>query len=350
MTVRHQVTARAVLAALLLLLAACQNDHRAARFENYLARLGRTLDQPLPGVTDAALPRPPRPGQLKLPVASSSLDTLDFLAISGCAVQVTIGKRNSSLGRMASASQRLLLELEFLALAPECIDYQRSKSNEDIALVLEQAWQLKQRQLPALIFNATLGGQEYRDFWRAETPDPTYPGNAGSQVITALEAINMLAGRWLSGDYRADNQAFELLLSEVAAGDGGALMNALAQQDAWLAAANKLVDNRRLRRPLCAPGYRPDAVDILDNVIARFFIGEIQGDAAALGRRFHELLPPLVSLETDLQAVLPVQYASWQHERNARLQRFAAAPRRHVETLKALRAPCETGTEPGNTR
>jgi hypothetical protein len=70
------------------------------------------------------------------------LGALDFLAISGCEVQVTIGKRNSSLGRMAKESQRLLLELEYLALAPECIDYQRRQGRSGVADTLEQAWQL----------------------------------------------------------------------------------------------------------------------------------------------------------------------------------------------------------------
>ena len=336
--------ARATGLALLVLsalLSGCPGDERGARFDNYLTRLGRTLDETVPPIVAEAVPLAPRPASLKLPVSSGSLDTLDFLAISGCAVQVTIGKRNSSLGRMAQDSQRLLLELEYLTLAPECIDYQRREGSADIADTLEQARQLKERQLPALIFNATLGGEEYREFWRTGTPDPAYPATAGSEVITALEAINAMTGRWLSGDYRADNLAFELALSQVATGDGGLLLQALAQQDSALAAADRLLENRMLRGPLCKPGYRPAAADILENVIARFFIGELQGNAAALGSRFHSLLPPLGALEVKLQATLPEEYAQWQRERDERLQRFASAPRRHVEQLKALRAPCE---------
>jgi hypothetical protein len=333
----------AALAALLLALAGCQGDDRTARFENYLTRLGRTLDVPVTTPAGERLAPAPRSPDLKLPIASGSLDTLDFLAISGCAVQVTIGKRNSSLGRLASDSQRLLLELEFLALAPECIDYQRSRGSEEIADTLESAWRLKRRQLPALIFNATLGADEYREFWRIADAGPAYPGTAGSQVITALEAIDASARRWLAGDYSADNEAFELALSRVATGDGGRLLAAMAQQDSWLAAADRAVASRLARGPLCAPGYRADAVPVLDNVIARFFIGELQPRAAALGSRFHTLLPPLQSLESRLASVFPENYGAWQRQRDAQLQRFAGAPRRHVEQLKALRAPCEAG-------
>ena len=76
-------------------------------------------------------------------------------------------------------------------------------------------------------------------------------------------------------------------------------------------------------------------------MIARFFIGELQPGAAALGSRFHTLLPPLQSLESQLAGVIPDTYAAWQRQRDAQLQRFANAPRRHVKQLKTLRAPCE---------
>jgi DNA-binding transcriptional LysR family regulator len=49
-----------------------------------------------------------------------------------------------------------------------------------------------------------------------------------NQSIPALQAINGHARRWLAGDYRADNRAFEILLSEVAAGDGVALLPTVA--------------------------------------------------------------------------------------------------------------------------
>jgi hypothetical protein len=256
-------------------------------------------------------------------------------------VQVTIGKRNSSLGRMARDSQRLLLELEYLRLAPECIRYQRGEGNTDIADTLQGAWELKRRQLPALVFNATLGGDEFREFWRGGSPDADYPDTAGSEVITALEAVGVLVEQWLSGDYHADNWGFEVLLSRIATGDGGQLLDALAAQDAWLAAADAMVAARRQRGPLCRPGFRPEAVTILDNVISRFFIGELQPGAAALGSRYHELLPGLRSLEAQLATVIPGHYARWQEQRDDQLDRFAAAPRRHVEQLKALRAPCD---------
>jgi len=326
----------------LCLLVGCEPQGREAQYKRYLARLGHTLSVDIPVIQPPTLPGPPGTDQLHLDIPASSLDSLDFLTLSGCAVQVTIGKRSSSLGRLARDSQRLLLALEYLRLAPRCITYQRDQDATALSDTLEQAWQLQWRQLPALIFNATLGGTEYRALWYtpAYASEENYPGASSSQVIFALQAINGHARRWLSGDYRADNRAFEILLSEVAAGDGGTLLQALASQDAWLAGANAVLAKRLVRGPLCTPRIRPAAANILPGVVRKYFIGEIQPGTASLDQRYHELLPPVVALEKLLSLVLPLDYRDWESERNVRLAKLLAAPDRHVQQLKAVQQPC----------
>ncbi len=329
--------------AIALTLAGCGGSGPDAAFAEYLARLGRTLSEAAPPVAPAALPARPRPGLLQVDIPPAKIDTLDFLALSGCALQVTIGRRNSSLGRLARPSQRLLLELEYLRLAPECIEYQRGHGRAALADTLQQAWDDKRRLLPAFIFNATLGSSEYLAFWQPSAAPGNYPAQIGSTALDGLRGVNAMARRWLAGEFSADNLEFEILLGEVAAGDGGALLQALALQDAWLAAADGMVAARLARGPLCAPGFRLPAADILPRVVRRFFIEGIQPRAAALGRRYHELLPPVAELEQLLAGALPDAYRDWQLRRDAALATAATAPRRHVERLQALLAPCMTG-------
>jgi hypothetical protein len=274
--------------AALALLLGCQPQAPDTPYNKYLSRLGRTLAVDVHAPEQVSLARPPGPGKLRLAIAPGNLGALDFLTLSGCAVQVTIGKRNSSLGRLARDSQRLLLELEYLQLAPECISYQRAQGRSALADTLQQAWLLKQQQLPQLIFNATLGGAEYRSFWRAPQTPGNYPTNAGSQSISALQAINHQVQAWLDGDYRAENQDFEILLSEVAAGDGCALTQAMTTQ----------------------------------------------------GRRYHELVPAINTLEALLVNSLPANYRHWQKARNNHLASMQAAPRQHVEQLQDIQRPC----------
>jgi hypothetical protein len=287
-----------------------------------------------------ATPAFPPARELRLDLPPGNIDALDFLALSGCAVQITIGKRNSSLGRMARPSQRLLLDLEFLLLAPDCIAYQRRVGEAALAATLQEAWELKREQLPAQVFNATLGSSEYRAFWRSPAPSPDYPTDTGSALITAMEELNGHVRRWLQGDFTADNQGVELLLGKIASGDGGALQRALAAQASALAAADQILAARMAGGPLCGPGWRPAAADILDNVVRRFFIGAIQPRAAALNRRYHELMPPVTRLEQLLEPALPPAYQSWRTQRDEQLAAQAAAPRRHVQALLAIQEPC----------
>ena len=330
----------AFVALLALLLAACGAPSPDAPFDEYLNRLGRTLSVERGAVEPADLPQIPRPGELRLDLASGSLDALDFLALSGCALQVTVGKRNSSLGRMAPPSQRLLLELEFLQLAPACIQYLREEGKGDLAETVQEAAALKSDQLPALIFNATLASGEYRDFWRSGSLPPDYPAATGSAVVSALRAVTAHSRRWLAGDYAADNLAFELLLGEIARGDGGELLRALAHQDRWLAAADRMLEQRATRGPLCTQQIRPAAADILPNVVHRFFIDGIQPRSAAMGRRYHELVPAVAGLEALLADTLPAAYRGWQQRRDALLADSIAAPREHVRQLQAIQEPC----------
>jgi hypothetical protein len=326
--------------ALCWLLPGCQADGPEADLEDYLTRLGRALSVAPATVNEPRVPPPPRPGELRQTLRSRALDGLDFLALTGCAVQVTIGKRNSSLGRMAADSQKLMLDLEYLRLAPDCIVFLRSEGRTALADRLESAWELKRDQLPTAIYNATLAGREYRQFWRAVLTPGDYPAATGSQVISAMAAINGMTRRWLSGDHGADNQAFEIYLGEVATGDGGALIKALGRQQAWLQAADSMLHARRQRGALCAPGTRHDAADILPNVVRRGFVARVQPHSAALARRYHELVPPVSELETLLELALPADFIRWKNRRNSLLQTWMDAPRRHVQQLQATLEPC----------
>jgi len=242
-----------------------------------------------PEVNPTTAPSPPRSDELLLNIPSDGLDRLDFLALSGCAVQATILKRNSSLGRMAKPSQRLLLELEYLRLAPPCITHLHASNKSALADLLQEAWQLRREQLPVLIFNATLGSDEYQAFWLAVPAPGQYPRVSRTVAVAALDTMNTHTRRWLGGDYQAQNRDIEVLLGEVAGGDGGALLQA-----------------------------RADRTD----------------------RSHQQLLPPIVDLEAQLSTVLPQHYRSWMDERNQRLAELANASCHHPKQLERGHQPC----------
>jgi hypothetical protein len=287
----------------------------------------------------------PRSARLQLTVPADSLAALDFLALRGCALQTTVAKRNTSLGRLAAPSQRLLLELEFLRQAPPCIDYLRARDDNTLADALAALMLNKVEQLPARIYNATLASEEFRALWQIPAVLGDYPTQTSSAPITALESISAQARRWLSGDYRADETAFELQLSEVARADAGSLLLALARQRAGLAAAGRMFAARAARGPLCRPDFVNREAQTLRNVIGRFFINGVQPWSAALERRRHGLLPPLLALEQTLAPVLPPDYLAWRDWRERQLRQGSRAPAEHVAQIQTLLDSCSAAEE-----
>ena len=326
----------------LTLLAGCAEKSPDAPFQVYLDRLGRTLDvkveQP---AAYRPVPRPPRPGKLRLEIPADKLGTLDFMDLRGCELQVTIGKANSSLGRLARDSQKLLLALEYLHLAPACITMLQADGELELANKLQQSQAQKMTVLPALIFNATLASEEFQAFWRPAPVTTDYPANTSSAVITALNNISQAASRWLAGSYEADNLRFELQLSEVSRGDAGQLWRALAHQGQWLDAANTMLAQRLQRGPLCTATLRPQAADILPNVVRKYFVDAIQPRAAVLGRRYHQILPPVSTLEQLLAGSLPSHYLGWSEGRNSALSALTDKPKQHVRELQKVLTPCQ---------
>ncbi len=325
---------------LLLLIAGCGGQNPETRLETYTTRLARPLDVEITAPARSPLPALPRAEALQIPTTRSALDGMDFLRLRGCALQATVARRNSTLGRIAPPSQRLLLELSFLHEAPPCIDKLRDDGEDELATVLEVAQKQKKSQLPALIFNATLGTREFRDFWRGGEHLGNYPEQTSSLVVTALEYVVESSRRWLGGDYTADASEFELALSDISRGDGGELLQALGRQEAWLAVANEAIDERLKAGELCRAGLEPKAAPILRTVVQKYFVGEVQPWSAALNQRYHALLDPMETLEGQLASVRPQAYRQWQQQRTALLEASRSAPALHVRRLQALLGPC----------
>ena len=112
---RHRISILLLAASLL---SGC-SESSSVPLDKYLTRLANSLDRPITVKADR-LPPLPRSRDLQIDPQSHSIGLLDLLALNGCELSITIGNINSSLGKLASDSQRLLLELEFLSLAPDC--------------------------------------------------------------------------------------------------------------------------------------------------------------------------------------------------------------------------------------
>ena len=335
---------KAILPGLIVLAIAACAPAGEPPLEDYLARLGRSLQRDI-ATPSPAWPAYPRSREMVLPVSTGSIDLLDMLALGDCALDVTIGKANSSLGRLATDSQRLLLELEFLRLAPACISSLNPGQDGELVETLAAAVESKRQQLPARVWNATLGGPEFRAFWKRPPSLSDYPAQTGVAVVTALARLAELVEHWLGGDYDVGAAELEPLLDQVRRGDGGALLAALAIQGAGLGSAAPAIDDRLRRAPLCFDSTPSMQGEILDNVVRKFFVGQVQPWSVKLERRRQLLLPHVTAIEQQLGAVSPPAFRQWREDRNQLLEISAGAPRDHALALAALLESC--GLRPG---
>lgn len=177
----------------------------------------------------ASVPQIPSTQQLRIPLPPGTFTTLDFMTLHGCALQITLGKYQSKLGQFASDSQRLLLDLEYLHLAPDCIALKQSEHELALAEQLLQENKLKLQQLPSRIFNATLANTEFQQFWNKHY---MCCDNAGQFQLTlsAIADITGSAQRWLRGNYQASNIEFEIQLSEIAKGNAAYIQSETLRQ------------------------------------------------------------------------------------------------------------------------
>lgn len=343
MTQRHHPSAKAYLWALTMIggtvLLGCSEPSKGpSLLEDYTGRLGRALDTS--GI-EAPLVAPPRINDADLaalPIPSSDLGMLDFLALSGCELQVNIGRRNSSLGRNASASQQLLLDVEFLALAPPCIAAIKDEQPE-LARTLETAQRNKQQQLSTRLYNAILAGPEYRQFWSLPRELGDYPDQTAGDVIDSLDRLLHMSSDWLEGNYRLD-YPLELDLSVLRQGDGGDLLLAAVTQERELTVANGLLEQRLEARPLCPGGRKTEAATITETVVLKYFTQDVQEWLTELNRRQHQLLRPIQALERILDGILPSNYRHWQTLRNQLLDGLGTTPKAHVSAIKKAFAGC----------
>ena len=326
---------------LLALIGCSDPDTGPAQLDEYLKRLSAVTGVELTASAPYESDRFDLPEEqtAELPTASQ-IDLIDFLSLSGCELQVNLGRRNTQLGRTASPSQRLLLDLEFMDLAPECITLLRERGDNELASTLTAVSVEREAQLPDSIARALLLGPEWRLFWERPATLGNYPDETSSAMTESLNRLADLTRGWLEGNWQASNREVELLLSDLRAGDGGALLAAHSLVSRELERANTLLARTQTAAPLCPFGNPTDRSKALEQVVARFFVGTLQPWLVQLRQRTELLLGPVTDLETPLSTALSPRYRAWVSQRDDLLNNQTERIRAHITNLQAALAGC----------
>ena len=323
-----------------VLLTACGGDPAQDRFDNYRERLARSLKESDVAVQPVDAARRPERRALRVAQADQRIGLLDFLKLHECAVWQVVGERNSALGKVAPASQRVFGDLDFLRLAPDCIDSLEAKGETRLAETLDEALTLKREELPIALWQATFASEEFERLWHVPERLGDYDPGADLPLETALDTLEHWITRWLAGDYRYDASAFESALGVIRNGNAGYWLRAAAITEAQLAAASAVAANRAARRPLCFNQQANQQGRILLNVVQQFFVGDVQVWAAEINRVLYRVMAPHGRLEAALLAVQPAAYRDWVAARDAQLAMIKSGSIEHVAAVEPLLRSC----------
>ena len=320
-----------------LCLNACDGSRGEVSLDNYQTRLFRVLHidpasypeaeavvtwQSFSEVKEGALPD----------LDQLNISLLDFLNLYGCELQVIVGETNSILGKFAAASQALIRELAFLRVAPECIRTLEEENKMELAAQLRNAVKIKRQNLGRVIVNAVLSGPEAKAFWKAPASLDDYPEKVSIDVPQSIQALAVLSEAWLQGENLAQTETLEKELFAFKKGDGGALLRSYYELSQRLLRLNAILRAHYESEAFCSVYYD---VDILNNVITKFFVGDVQVWAAALNQRQYALFPLIQAFEKQLEGSLSETYIAWQAWRESLLSDTQAVVRQHVALLKA---------------
>jgi len=315
-----------------LLLGGCQRSPTETALEIYINRLAIALSTSVQRSSLTQAPAPPPDIALTTSSNLAGAVTLDPMSLRHCALKTTLIKRGSSLGKNAQASQRLLLQLEFLHLAPACIATQRQQGAASTADQLHKAWLHAQRTLPKNIFRATLAGPAFRAFWNTHPRPGEYPAVDVTRARAALHRLTDMVDRWLQGDYRHDNLALELALGEIAGARAGHTLQWLAARHDWLRAANLSLHQSVAGRLPCRPVINTTRAVLLEDAAAYFRQGVLPRSRRR-AQQLATLIDAVAALEALLKSTQTGAYQRWRQQIRTLRQTVDHSLIEHLDSL-----------------
>lgn len=333
--------AATILVSVSLVISCSSSELGANKLENYISRLSHAAEVPIPEAIALRITKPPA---IAPPPAGEDADTLsliDFLALSGCELQANIAKRNTTMGKNASASQKLIFDLEFIRLAPACMDKLRAEDEADIADLLEISLTKRNEQLVYTVAQAILGGTEWREFWRAPELLDDYPANTSGDAAQSLWELSQRIKRFLNGNWSPADEALEPLLATIRVDAGGQLLRAAMIQEQALTQANQILTTSKEAGKYCAGKRQSQAGTISKTIVAKYFAGDVQVWSSAVSQRHYEIQIPLAAIEKSLATALTDPYTAWAKERDTQLNALFSKPRQHVSVVQAALESCE---------
>lgn len=347
------------LSLLVLCVPSCQPSNEPhSLFENYRYRLQNSLKLDLKNslkldfrnnlkpedslakakALQSELMRYPSVRDMSYAITSSNINLLDFLKLSSCDLQRHIGQRNSSLGRFMKNSQALLYEYKFLRLAHQCLSQLDPES--DLYTILLQAVLLKEKQLPAVQWNAVFASEEFATLFSLGTKPLSMdelrmpPLN----LYAAFDTLALFLNKQLEDSASAE-QAYAVIASSKRIGE---LRLSMQVAKKYLEQTDQLLQYRIKDKPLCFKQRANSQFEVVNTVFFKFYIGEVQPYIALLHQQTKTLFTKVDELVSASEPT-PIFSNFWDgvyKKSDSEWQGFDRAIESHTKNWQALLMQC----------
>ena len=257
-----------------------------------------------------------------------------------------VAERNSGLGKVMAASQQLLYEHRFLGLARACSDTLAAAQSPDaeLAALLAEVIDVKERDIARAFWNATFAGPEFADQFSLATKSLPVTDGDGAAIEALSYFVNLqphlgkssfaLDGETLEGHFHTLQQQRY----------GGQLLHAMEDLTHYLNGAAAAVEKRLAKRAVCFNGHPTPAARTLHTVFGKFYAGRIQPYLSRVHRQSRNYLTLINRLAQQHEA--PQAFRAYS-ETQLRLDnpqgpwtRFENAIQHHAQTWQRLFDQC----------
>lgn len=272
-----------------LLLSAC-TDKPSDVYLQYQQRLANTLEQPLrqaPELNNIVL-TPIHYEQEAL--TTQQLSLLQLAQLSHCKLNTLIAERNSQLGKLATPASQLIYQIQFIQLAPACLEKLEPSSKSYLAIKGEL--NNKKQQLVVQFNQLLYNDPELKRTWQltSYTLDTNLAGLTETEA--ALNQLATLKQQIKQQQYaQIDTQALYPLLSQLHQYNfNQALISAVRQQTQLNNSTSDYLANVDLTM-LCNPLKNKRQAQIVSNIFKKYYLAQLQPYQAQLSGALERLMP-----------------------------------------------------------
>ncbi|RVT47129.1 DUF3080 family protein [Rheinheimera sediminis] len=330
----HHLTKLLSLIAVVFVVTGC-SDPAQSLMDDYASRLSRTLALELQDPAPLALQPLPSITATRADIAATSITLVELAATRACGLDLLLGERNSSLGKVMPPSQRLKYELAFLQQVQPCL------TNPDIApdlqqklsgLAFDKTAQIEKHWQNFLQQDETLR-QQLHPYRNLSEPDSVAGVAETMQALHSLLALqkSIVQQNWQQASSINPELALEALYK---ANTLSQLQQSLRFSQNWLQSLNQQLEQLDLKAQ-CPAGKSSDKTDIFNTILLQYFIGKVQLYLAQVDGTYQQLYPLLQQLYQGTALAQPIS------------QRFEvphtelkAELKRHVVWWKEIQQQC----------